>query len=335
MDGESMASRAHPEPSLSGAELWKAQFTYVSGTIIAWGAVMLQLWPVLSRMQTGTHIHAFGRDVGGSVPATSYYLLALLVAVGVGMALFGSIHLIARGFWFAHLLIHSGAGAAAPAGERVARSTYIVLHVLWGTALLVLCAVPLFAVSAVVASWVMATLHWSAAVSRAVASLVVFAGPLAAGVVYYRRRLAGGRARLRSLAHQVGSWNLGVASVSLLMIWLLVVEFSYVADVRLERAVFSRTADPTIVVSVELGGAVSNPAPAQVVLARGAGASGAPEPLPLRPVGDGRYVAIARTQSLPDGDYAIRLTYPHAALSPLFPFFQARIDRQIGFLLVN
>jgi hypothetical protein len=53
-----------------------------------------------------------------------------------------------------------------------------------------------------------------------------------------------------------------MASVSLLLSWFLVIEFSYVADLRLERVVFSRATDPTVVVSVELGSAVSDPGPA-------------------------------------------------------------------------
>ncbi len=125
-----------------------------------------------------------------------------------------------------------------------------------------------------------------------------------------------------------------MACVSLPLLWLLVIEFSYVAEVRLERLVFSRAANPTIVVSVELGGAVSDPAPAQVVLTS-ANTGSASEPLRLRPVGRGLYVSTVRTQSLPNGDYDIELTYPHGALSPVFPFFRNRMSRHAGFIVVD
>jgi len=326
---------ARPDESLSGLELWKAQLAYVSGTILAWGAVLLQLWPVLARLQTGAHVQALGRDTSVGVPATSYYLLALFVAVGLGMLAFGTTHMVARGFWFARLLIQPPAGTTTSASDRVAASTYIVLNVFWATALVFLCVVPLFALSAVVGSTLTTALEWPLAVGRTAAAILVFAAPLAGLVLFYRRRLAGGRARAIDAARRVGLRNLAMASVSLPLLWLLVIQFSYVADVRLERFVFSRAANPTIVVSVELGGAVSDPAPAHVVLSAVTGSDRRSDTLPLRQVHNGLYVAPVFTKSLPNGDYAIGLTYPHGALSPVFPFFRNRISRNVGFIVVE
>jgi hypothetical protein len=243
--------------------------------------------------------------------------------------------MVARGFWFARLLIPPSAGTTASASDRVAGSTYIVLHVFWATALVFLCVVPLFALSAVVGSTLTTALGWPVAAGRTAAAILVFAAPLAAAIVFYRRRLAGGRARVIDLARRVGPRNLAMACVALPLLWLLVIEFSYVAEVRLERLVFSRAAHPTIVVSVELGGAVSDPAPAQVVLTSAAHTGGASEPLRLRPVGKGLYVSTVPTQSLSNGDYDIELTYPHGALSPVFPFFRNRLSRHAGFIVVD
>jgi hypothetical protein len=96
----------------------------------------------------------------------------------------------------------------------------------------------------------------------------------------------------------VGHRNLALAYVALPLLWPFVIEFSYVAAVRLERPVFNRATHPTIVVSVELGGAVSDPAPAQVILTTGTSNGEVAEPLRLRHVHDGLYVAIVPTRSL-------------------------------------
>lgn len=317
---------------LSTAELWKAQLAYVSGTILAWGAVLLQLWPVLARLQTGAHIHALSRDDNAAMPVTTYYLLALLVAVGVGMLVFGAAHIVARGFWFARPLIEAPP-ATAPASDRVARNTFIVLHMLWATAVVVLGVVPLFALSAVVSLALISGPGWPVGLSRAVAALLIFAAPLAGAVVLYRRRMGSGRSPLRDLVRRIGRWNLATACLTLLLLWLGVLEFSYVANLRLERLVFSRASDPRIVVAVELGGATSDPGPAQVMLVR-AGSS-APEPLALRRGRHGTYVSIVDTRTLTSGDYAVTLTYPHGALTPAFPFVRARISREVGFVVVD
>ena len=323
------------ERGLPNLELWKAQLAYVSGTILAWGAVLLQCWPVLARLQTGAHVHALGRDENVWVPATSYYLLALLVAVGLGMLVFGTGHIVARGFWFARLSIPRRSPTTSSASDRVARSTYIVLHVFWATALLFLCVVPLFALSALITKAFTAGFAWSVTVGRVAAAILVFALPLAVGVMIYRHRIAGGRAWLSDAAQRVGRGNLVTASVALSVFWLAVLEFSYVADVRLERHVFSRATEPTVVASVELGGAVSDPAPAQLVLNSLAGDAKRPDTLHLRRVHNGLYVSVIPTKSLSNGDYVIEMTYPHGALSPVFPFFRDRIRRSVGFVVVD
>lgn len=321
--------------SMSALELWKAHLAYVSGTILAWGAVLLQLWPVLTRLQTGTHVLAFGRDEGGAAPATSYYLLALLVAVGVGMLIFGAAHVLARGFWLARFLIPGPDGATAPASDRVARATYLVLHVFWATALVFLCLVPLVGLSALLAAVFTTSWRWPIAAGRVVASLIVFVIPAATVIALARRRATAGGRRLLSVAPRVGYRSITLAYASLLVLWLLVLEFSYVADVRLERHVFSRAADPTVVVTVELGGAVSDPTPARLALGRVTSDGRAFDLLPLRHVHDGVYVATRSTRSLPEGEYDITMTYPHGAMSPVFPFFRNRIHRRVGFVVVE
>ena len=318
---------------LSALELWKAQLAYVSGTILAWGALLLKLWPVLARLQTGAHIHALGRDENVAVPVSSYYLLALLVAVGLGMLLFGAAHIVARGFWLTHVLTHGGAARNTSWHARIARNTYVVLHVFWAAALTVFCVVPLFALSAVLAGVFADKLGWSIGLSRAAAAILVFAGPIAGVIVMVRRRIAGAWSWAREVAERVGRLNLALACAALLMLWAGVIEFSYVAAIRLDRLVFSRAGDPTIVVAVELGGAVSDPSPARVQVVRGHG--NPPFPLQLRPGRNGVHVALMNARALGAGDYVVEMTYPHASLSPLFPFVRGRITREAGFVVVD
>ena len=319
--------------TLSELELWKAQLAYVSGTILAWGALLLKLWPVLARLQTGAHIHALGRDENVVVPVSSYYLLALLVAVGLGMLLFGAAHIVARGFWLTHVLTHGAAARNTSWHARIARNTYVVLHVFWVAALTVFCVVPLFALSAVLAGVLAERLGWSIGLSRAAAAILVFAGPIAGATVLLRRRLVGGLSWVRDVARRVGRLNVGLACVALLTLWAGVIEFSYVSAVRLDRLVFSRTGDPTIVVAIELGGAISDPSPARLRIVPSHGQSSLP--LQLRPGRNGVHVALASTRALTAGDYVVEMTYPHASLSPVFPFMRRHITREVSFVVVE
>ena len=322
------------DQSISPLELWKAQLAYVSGTILAWGAVLLQFWPALAQLQTGAHVHAIGRDEGVTIPPTSYYLLALLVAVGLGMLIFGAAHIVARGFWLARLSMHGPSSTSSPASERVSRSAYVILHVFWVTSVAFLCVVPLFALSALLATQ-FAALRWPLAIARVLASVLAFAPPLAAGVVWYRRRAKAGPRALRSMARWIGYRNVAIAYVALPLLWLLVLEFSYVAELRLEHHLFSRSQDPNVVVSIQLSGAVSDPSPVQVSLVGTAPGPRAPQPLLLREVNDGLHMAILPTRSLPNGDYQITMTYPHTAISPNFPFFTKGIQRRVRFVVVD
>lgn len=335
MDSASTASEGAPTQGMPAIELWKAQLAYVSGTILAWGALLLQLWPVLARLPTGAHVQAMGRDEGVSVPAIAFYLLALLVAVGLGMLIFGAAHIVARGFWLARFSMVNEHRSTTPASDRIARSAYVVIHVFWATSLLFVCLVPLTVVSALLAMALTSGLGWPLGLGRVVASILTFALPFAAVIALYRRRAVTGRPTLISVARRIGYRNLSSAAFMLPLLWVLVIEFSYVADVRLDRHVFSLTTDQNVVVSIELGGAVSNPVPAHVELIRLAGSGTDSEPLPLNRVEDGRHVSIVPTRSLRPGRYVIAMTYPHGALSPVFPFFRRQIDRRVGFVVVD
>ena len=91
--------------------------------------------------------------------------------------------------------------------------------------------------------------------------------------------------------------------------------------------------DPTIVVAVELGGAISDPSPARVRIVPSRGQSSLP--LQLRPGRNGIHVALASTRALTAGDYVVEMTYPPAALSAVFPFMRRRITREISFVVVD
>jgi hypothetical protein len=120
-----------------------------------------------------------------------------------------------------------------------------------------------------------------------------------------------------------GYRNIAIAYASLVILWLVAIQFSYVADLRLERHVFSRSTDPNVIVSVELGGAVSSPSPLRMSVTGSTASGKLSAPLRLTRVGSGRYVSVLPTRSLPIGDYEISMTYPHGAISPAFPFSEA------------
>jgi hypothetical protein len=315
--------------------LWKAQLTYVSGTILAWGAVLLSLWPVLARLQTGAHIRALGRDEGVSVPATSYYLLALLVAVGLGMLLFGAAHVVARGFWLLRFSPdHAIESGPSPSADRLARRTYAIVHALWMTALVIVALLPLFILSAFLNTSFVSSLGWSHAAARLGATAVSFVFVAMVVGLLLRGTRARWRSGLSELVRRARSLQIASAYLILPLIWLLVIEFSYVVELRLQQHVFSRSADQHVVVSVELGGAIANPSPARLTFAQVGSATGAAS-LALIPTEAGKYAAIVPVKSVGNGHYHVTFTYPHGELSPVFPFYRSSIQRRMAFLIVD
>src|SRR5687768_9959558 len=71
---------------------------------------------------------------------------------------------------------------------------------------------------------------------------------------------------------------------------------------------FSRSTDPNVIVSVELGGAVSSPSPLRMSVTGSTAGGKLSAPLRLTRVGSGRYVLVLATRSLPIGDYEISMT---------------------------
>ena len=64
---------------------WKEQLGFVTGSVLAWGTLLIQLWPAIERVQTSKHIRVVPDTFVLTWPEISFRILTIPVALGTGM----------------------------------------------------------------------------------------------------------------------------------------------------------------------------------------------------------------------------------------------------------
>ena len=306
----------------------------MSGTVLVWGVLLVQLWPVLANIQTGRHLHAIILRGPSSPIVISYAFLKLGLALGMGMIGFGVIHVVGRGLWLTRFSLEAPPPSDLP--ERISRRAYVILHVYW---LLVAVSAAIVAPIALLMNVVERTFVTTFHVSLTVAQVISgFVPPLVliAVVLLLRWRRESFAELLDGIFEGVKDHfrrfrlsNYIIAYSALIALALVANEFCYVATISAEHHVYERSRNVYINVFVELGGATSSAEEALLIV-------GGPVrmKLPLRSVGNGMYVGTVATRTLPLGEYTADLVYHHPSVTALFPFFQTTIQRRTGFVLL-
>jgi hypothetical protein len=306
----------------------KEQLAFVSGTVLVWGALLVQLWPVSSRVQTGEVAISltFHRI---TLAGESHRLFAIVLALGLGMLLFGAAHVLARGLWLTQFSLEEDPSDLALI-DRVAQRTYVIIQIYWVVVVFTLIFNLIVLPSVVIYLALIDRLHWPLAAAQLIAVSLVFVPIFALGLILVRRPqyVRSGLATLR----RVGWRNYVIASMAMFVFWLITVQQTYVADLRVNERVFRLSQGALVVATVELGGSASDPSLAQLHITR---EGGKPSSLIFAPLGDGVYVSTLDASTLTEGRYEIRLTYPHSSISIVAPFIKRTIDRRVGFLVAR
>lgn len=306
-------------------DLHNDQLAFVSGTILAWGALLIKLWPIVADMQTGHHAHALPQRVPTSMaPITvlSHRAAALVIALGVAMLLFGTVHVMARGLWLARSRSEAPTGSLNTTLDTAHRA-YVIIQVYWVVTLGAL----LFGIlSFPVVLGLVLGLNWSPLWACLVPALVL---SIAVAATNVRRRRRSPDAK-HPFFKRFGKANVLIATSAMLVLWPTVVELSYTAELHVSPPVVRHSERELVQVKVELGGAVSDPREAVLTLFRD---SAPVATLKLRSIGNGSYVALIAANALPTGDYEVRLTYPHLYIAINRPAVSAVIDKRAGFIV--
>jgi hypothetical protein len=313
-------------------ELWKERLGFVSGTILAWGIVLVHFWPSVAIFQTGRHLRAWSMNTPGQGVRTDvwmFWLLTALLAVGAWTVFLAVVHILSRGLWMMVALEEKRGAGAMPLKnplDKLSSLTYAAVFLQWFAVALLLVVVPLVLLSAGFEQLLahimpMQVAGWIARIAVAIINVIVTL------FVVYRAFTT--LPRLISVEDIVILNAIYLVVVFGFMIsWLVVIEFCNTVSLTVDSKVVRP--DHGVTVTVALGGATSDPREAQLQLVD-AKNNVLPSP-PLYDTGEGSYLSYI-PPSLSPGLYRVVLRYPHTSFTSSFPFVRGRTERSQTFLV--
>jgi hypothetical protein len=295
----------------------KDRIAFVSGSVLGWSILLAALWPRAAQLDTGATLR-FNLDfqdfyVGNliSPEPIAFYVICVLVALGLSVAILAVSHLIAHGL----LLVDSAErGERSTRLARFADATFIsAFRVTWYVGIYFVTLLPIFP-AVLLQHWLVG--HWS--IGRDVSSAVLTVSvsvPIVLLALHYADRI---RALLRSLKARE-YLGIGGRLVLLYCCYVAVSETAYTVALSSGQTLYSKAANPFVEASIRLGGATSALADATLEVRDEYGQ------VLLRPMihrlGSGRFHAYFPTQSLSPGEYQLRLYYRRASLTGEFPYW--------------
>lgn len=304
----------------------------VSGTILVWGVVLVQLWNVAARFQTGGNIRPWTGNTPGQgvlAPLWIFWFITALMTFGGWAVTLSVVHVLCHGLSLMDEPAGNAAQSVPPSGTLTALRywTYVGVFVQWSIVLMMLVLVPLVLLSAgleqIMAHFMPARLaSW---VARMLVSILL-------GVAAYKTvlRLAPRFIRLFQVygfAAMILPALLFCFSVS----WVAVIESCYTVSLSTDARVLRH--DQGVTVTVALGGATSALSQARLELVNEKGA--VLQTLALHEATEpGDYFSYIAATALAPGSYRVTLEYPHSSLSSAFPFIHGTILRSQAFLVL-
>lgn len=332
------------------SQLWKERLGFVSGIILVWSLLLINLFPLAAGLQTRHH-GTYNLFTYKYTPEAVLYLV-LLGLLGLGLSAFtlAVVHIFARGMWLAGREENNASSAARKTqGKQLAavcEQTYAA--VFWATQFLLLSLmflgvvsfvtlvfgpivsslfsvskpgafiIPILSISffIVITIMIIATLRISGVTKNLLPAIL-------RSIVAFIRTLATPPTRLS-------------ARTRLLCLCLFVVcpngvgVVAYTADLEVSREVVFQSKNDSVEFRVRLGGATSAPEWADVRLRK---PDGSLVRLELESVGGGSFVAYKRASSLSQGRYVVLLEYPRFDINAIAPFFHPKVRRSQAFLV--
>jgi hypothetical protein len=305
------------------SEVWKEQFGFVSGTVLVWAGVLIQSWPTVAHMQSNTNIRLIPAqsDWAPSVSVLWYEILTLGLALGLGVLIFGAVHVIARGLW----LVRRAATESATSA-RLSHWSYQLLHFYWRMLAVYLVLLGVLVVMVAIIDYFLVQQLGLARLAARLIMVPVVVALFMFAIYRMRRRL---RLYFQNVERKTVFRNAVAVTVIVTLCWTVTTMFCNVATLSVDRHVYEKARDSYIVANVELGGATSRVTDAKLFLL----GQHEMQRLPLQPVGEGQYVAIVPISRLRNGTYVIRLYYPHVSASLNVPPLRSTILRESGIVV--
>jgi hypothetical protein len=320
---------------------WKEQLAFVSGYILVFGFTVLKLWPLAAGFQTGMDINFWTMNLPNSGVNTPLWVFWYLTgALGMALTAISTAigHILARGLWLAFF---SGPGLnPLMAGissllDRFRKITYDAAFFLLIYAGFLIVVGVLVMISAGLEGALMSSLLLSLKVagwiSRGLVMVILFVSVFFAFLKWFPR-LVDQMTNSDAKGAASGMVVFGVTGIVYSLMWLLVIQTCYTAEMNLGSRVYERARNDVVEVDLTLGGSTSAVNLVQLKLAD---AQGKPiSNLPTQDLGEGRYVSILQAHDLAVGRYQVTLDYPHLSLNSSFPFLHTRIAAQRWFVVI-
>lgn len=316
--------------NLMANELRKERLTFVSGTILVWGVLLVRLWPSVASFQSGRHIHMWTANLPGQgvLPGLwIFWILTGLLSLGALAVALAVIYILSYGLAIAETEPQSATVVSSfqAALERLCSNTYLVVFIQWFIVLVILGLAILVLLSAGLEQFLgrFLAVAWTRWISRTSVFLIVFLFYL-----IFRKRLA----NLFRYVQEQTSFTRAmyfVAASGFMLSWVVTIEFCNTVALTVDTKIVRH--DQGTAITVELGGSTSDPREAtlQIIDAKGAMI----QTLAFNEVNEGTYLAYITPTSVTPGFYYIVLKYPHPSMSSSFPYVRGVTVRSQGLLV--
>ena len=322
-------------------DLWKERLAFTSGTILIWGYSLLQLWPLAANFQTSRNIHIWTliselfREGEIQPEDQSFFLIVLLLNLGIWTVLFAILHILTRGLWLTR-----GAGEAGSENERGEKLASISEFAFGYLFALNAFGITLTGIAIVtyVCDAALRYVLTGYLGPRAQGWLIPFViGGLLGVLVVLPRSRAVAVKMLQGLKPLVPRFHLTFAFV--LFFWVFIfsnmvlIEMTYTVDLSIDKQVVSKSQHQVLDVSVRLGGATSPPHLASLAIY--GPRNEFIRQLQLEDLGDGLFISRVPVEGLQNGVHEARLQYPHLALGRSKTLVRNVVEKRKRFLIAD
>jgi hypothetical protein len=321
---------------------WQQQLAFASGYILVFGIALLKLWPLAAGIQTGMNVNFWTADFpsqGVKVELIEFWALTFVLGIAFTAIVLAVAHILCHGLALAfstnadsHPLVIAASNKLDQLRRITYRAAFLLLPYLGLLIALDICLL----ISAGLENTLVSRFHLSMKAAGWTSRSLVTAAFLVTFLYGFYKLLPylfseKKSSRIGGAAH--GFFLFSGTGALLTMMGVLVVQTCFTANMNVAGQVFQKSRNDLIEVRLDLGGATSAVALAQLTLADSRGT-------PLRSLspqdlGEGHYISTIQSRDLPDGRYQVTLEYPHLSVSSLFPFLHKHIVSQRWFLVMS
>ena len=121
---------------MSDDYLWKERLAFISGNVLVFGLFVLTYWPIVSRFQTGMHIHSWTTNLPGEGVKSEFWIFIFMttfLALAISITSLAIVHIICRGAWLTIPIKEDQESVLSSLGNllnRLCYATYLSIFVL-------------------------------------------------------------------------------------------------------------------------------------------------------------------------------------------------------------